>query len=120
VIVALVLAALAVVVTPALLGGAAEHRNLAAALPGGTVFGVLQGAGLLFFAFAGYARLATLGEEVVDPDDDDPAGHPDRARHRRGGLRGRAHLGAARDRAQPLADSSAPLAAAVAAAAGRR
>ncbi|PCE14449.1 transporter [Microbacterium sp. SZ1] len=30
-------------------------------------YGVLQGAGLLFFAFAGYARIATLGEEVVDP-----------------------------------------------------
>ena len=29
--------------------------------------GVLQGAGLLFFAFAGYARVATLGEEVRDP-----------------------------------------------------
>ena len=26
-----------------------------------------QAAGLLFFAFAGYARIATLGEEVVDP-----------------------------------------------------
>ena len=32
-----------------------------------TVFGVLQAAGLLFFAFAGYARIATLGEEVRDP-----------------------------------------------------
>lgn len=32
-----------------------------------TAYGVLQGAGLLFFAFAGYARIATLGEEVVDP-----------------------------------------------------
>ncbi|WP_414636320.1 APC family permease [Actinophytocola sp.] len=31
------------------------------------VFGVLQAAGLLFFAFAGYARIATLGEEVRDP-----------------------------------------------------
>ncbi|KQM84505.1 APC family permease [Agromyces sp. Leaf222] len=30
-------------------------------------FGVLQSAGLLFFAFAGYARIATLGEEVRDP-----------------------------------------------------
>jgi APA family basic amino acid/polyamine antiporter len=30
-------------------------------------FDVLQSAGLLFFAFAGYARIATLGEEVVDP-----------------------------------------------------
>jgi basic amino acid/polyamine antiporter, APA family len=29
--------------------------------------GVLQGAAILFFAFAGYARIATLGEEVVDP-----------------------------------------------------
>jgi APA family basic amino acid/polyamine antiporter len=29
--------------------------------------GVLQAAGLLFFAFAGYARIATLGEEVRDP-----------------------------------------------------
>ncbi|MFK0248650.1 APC family permease [Amycolatopsis azurea] len=29
--------------------------------------GVLEAAGLLFFAFAGYARIATLGEEVRDP-----------------------------------------------------
>ncbi len=33
----------------------------------GGVYGVLQAAGLLFFAFAGYARIATLGEEVRDP-----------------------------------------------------
>jgi APA family basic amino acid/polyamine antiporter len=33
----------------------------------GTVHGVLQAAGLLFFAFAGYARIATLGEEVREP-----------------------------------------------------
>lgn len=32
-----------------------------------TAFGLLQGAGVLFFAFAGYARIATLGEEVRDP-----------------------------------------------------
>jgi APA family basic amino acid/polyamine antiporter len=30
-------------------------------------YGVLQAAGLLFFAFAGYARIATMGEEVRDP-----------------------------------------------------
>ena len=30
-------------------------------------YGILQSAGLLFFAFAGYARVATLGEEVRDP-----------------------------------------------------
>lgn len=33
----------------------------------GTWYGVLQSAGLLFFAFAGYARIATMGEEVRDP-----------------------------------------------------
>jgi len=32
-----------------------------------SAFGVLQAAGLLFFAFAGYARIATMGEEVRDP-----------------------------------------------------
>lgn len=31
------------------------------------VLGVLGGAGFCFFAFAGYARIATLGEEVRDP-----------------------------------------------------
>jgi APA family basic amino acid/polyamine antiporter len=36
-------------------------------LPHGA-YGILQSAGLLFFAFAGYARIATLGEEVRDPD----------------------------------------------------
>ncbi|MFC0681051.1 APC family permease [Lysobacter korlensis] len=30
-------------------------------------YGVLQGAALIFFAFAGYARMATLGEEVRNP-----------------------------------------------------
>ena len=30
-------------------------------------YGVLQSAGLLFFAFAGYARIATMGEEVTNP-----------------------------------------------------
>lgn len=35
--------------------------------PGGGPGGLLQAAGLLFFAFAGYARIATLGEEVRNP-----------------------------------------------------
>jgi APA family basic amino acid/polyamine antiporter len=30
-------------------------------------YDVMQSAGLLFFAFAGYARIATMGEEVRDP-----------------------------------------------------
>ena len=33
----------------------------------GTGWGVLPAAGTLFFAFAGYARVATMGEEVRDP-----------------------------------------------------
>ena len=65
-IVTIVLAALAVVVAAAFLGGAASVDNLDTARPAGA-FGVLQSAGLLFFAFAGYARIATLGEEVRDP-----------------------------------------------------
>jgi len=35
--------------------------------PTASLYGVLQSAGLLFFAFAGYARIATMGEEVRDP-----------------------------------------------------
>ncbi|MFL6190569.1 MAG: APC family permease [Actinomycetes bacterium] len=67
VVVAVVLAALAAAVAGMLLGGQADPGNLtsAEAWPGG--HGVLQAAGLLFFAFAGYARVATLGEEVADP-----------------------------------------------------
>jgi APA family basic amino acid/polyamine antiporter len=64
-IVAFVLACLAVVVFAAALGGNADASRLVpAALD---AHGVLQSAGFLFFAFAGYARIATLGEEVVDP-----------------------------------------------------
>lgn len=40
---------------------------LAADTPFSGALGVLQAGGLLFFAFAGYARVATLGEEVRDP-----------------------------------------------------
>ena len=32
------------------------------------VYGILQAAGLMFFAFAGYARIATFGEEVIEPE----------------------------------------------------
>ena len=48
-------------------GFAAAPAATPAPLPDATAYGVLQGAGLLFFAFAGYARIATMGEEVVDP-----------------------------------------------------
>lgn len=66
VIVTIVLAALATVVVASLSGPAVDLDNLAGLDRGGPA-GVLQSAGLLFFAFAGYARIATLGEEVIDP-----------------------------------------------------
>jgi len=66
-IVAVVLAALAAVVAAALLGGQASTENLGPLTGGGGWWRILESGGLLFFAFAGYARVATLGEEVVDP-----------------------------------------------------
>ncbi|MFI1725930.1 APC family permease [Streptomyces sp. NPDC020489] len=65
-IVAIVLAVLASVVVVCLGSGASAAGRLDSGASGGPG-GVLQAAGLLFFAFAGYARIATLGEEVRDP-----------------------------------------------------
>ncbi|MET9431873.1 MULTISPECIES: APC family permease [unclassified Streptomyces] len=65
-IVAVVLAVLAAVAVSSLGSGAADFGRLELGSDA-TVGGVLQAAGLLFFAFAGYARIATLGEEVRDP-----------------------------------------------------
>ena len=63
VLVAVVLVGLAITVVFGL--GAATPQRLGS----GDVspLGVLQAAGLIFFGFAGYARIATLGEEVVEP-----------------------------------------------------
>ncbi|MFB7502894.1 APC family permease [Streptomyces broussonetiae] len=66
VIVAVVLAVLAAAVVAALTSPAADPARLGIGADA-SVGGVLQAAGLLFFAFAGYARIATLGEEVRDP-----------------------------------------------------
>ncbi|MFJ9914572.1 APC family permease [Actinacidiphila glaucinigra] len=65
-IVAVVLALLAAFTVAAFTGGDADAARLDIGADA-TVGGVLQAAGLLFFAFAGYARIATLGEEVRDP-----------------------------------------------------
>ncbi|MFJ3235272.1 APC family permease [Streptomyces sp. NPDC086787] len=65
-IVAVVLAVLAAVVTACLISSAADTGHWAVGADA-DFHGVLQAAGLLFFAFAGYARVATLGEEVRDP-----------------------------------------------------
>lgn len=68
VLVALVLASLAAVVVAAVTNDDASLARIGLADVGvGDARGILQSAGLLFFAFAGYARLATLGEEVVEP-----------------------------------------------------
>ncbi|HZG02800.1 MAG TPA: APC family permease [Streptomyces sp.] len=66
-IVAVVLAVLAAVVVACLTSDAAGAARLGFDGGGLSPGGVLQAAGLLFFAFAGYARIATLGEEVRDP-----------------------------------------------------
>jgi len=67
IIVALVLIVLAVVVIGGLAGGVTHPLGLGPNLFAGGWYGILQSAGLLFFAFAGYARIATMGEEVRDP-----------------------------------------------------
>lgn len=63
-VVAAVLAVLVIVVVVCLHGAGSTAPVLGT---GEGPDGVLRGAGLLFFAFAGYARIATLGEEVRDP-----------------------------------------------------
>ena len=71
VIVVIVLVALAVGVAAAASGGfefgSAFAPGDGLSLVANGWHGILQSAGLLFFAFAGYARVATMGEEVVDP-----------------------------------------------------
>ncbi|NYJ06059.1 APC family permease [Petropleomorpha daqingensis] len=66
VIVAVVLGVLAAVVVAGWAGGDPQAAHLTP-VTGHGVLGVLQAAGFLFFAFAGYARIATLGEEVREP-----------------------------------------------------
>ena len=66
IIVATVLFALAVAVGAVWLGGATDGERLWPVEPT-SAYGVLQSAGFLFFAFAGYARIATLGEEIIEP-----------------------------------------------------
>jgi basic amino acid/polyamine antiporter, APA family len=65
-VVAVVLAVLAAVAVACLTSSTADAGRLDIGSDA-TETGVLQAAGLLFFAFAGYARIATLGEEVRDP-----------------------------------------------------
>jgi APA family basic amino acid/polyamine antiporter len=68
VLVALVLASLTVIVAGSFLGGVAEPGRLSSGWEAADAGDVLASAGLLFFAFTGYARVATLGEEVRTPE----------------------------------------------------
>jgi APA family basic amino acid/polyamine antiporter len=68
IIVVVVLLSLAVVVAAGVATGPAQlDSGTDGPLVAGGWYGVMQSAGLLFFAFAGYARIATMGEEVRDP-----------------------------------------------------
>jgi APA family basic amino acid/polyamine antiporter len=67
VLVTLVLLSLAIVVVASLFGGSVDTTRLSGWTDRGGLAGILQSAGLMFFAFAGYARVATLGEEVINP-----------------------------------------------------
>jgi len=68
IIVAVVLGTLALVVAASMSGPSTLASVQSWQLLAGSWYGILQSAGLLFFAFAGYARIATLGEEVRDPE----------------------------------------------------
>ena len=67
VIITVVLAVIALVLVAGLVAGGPVGAGAVAGIVDTTPYGVLQSAGLLFFAFAGYARIATMGEEVRDP-----------------------------------------------------
>lgn len=67
ILVSLVISILLIVICASLFGGGIETARLSGWTTHGGVGGILQSAGLMFFAFAGYARIATLGEEVLDP-----------------------------------------------------
>jgi basic amino acid/polyamine antiporter, APA family len=73
ILLAVVLATLAFVAAASIMGphvpdgGTAAGQAGASPGPAGSFWGILPAAGLVFFAFAGYARIATLGEEVKDP-----------------------------------------------------
>ena len=68
IIIVVVLTTLALVVTASLSGTNGTASVGSWDLLAGGWYGILQSAGLLFFAFAGYARIATMGEEVRDPE----------------------------------------------------
>jgi len=67
---------LALVIVVVTIAGSGQTDSSHLTDSSGGVYGVLQAAGLLFFAFAGYARIATLGEEVRRPEHTIPKAIP--------------------------------------------
>lgn len=74
-IVTIVLGALAILVVAAFSSPDGSAGNLDGLFEFGAG-GIFEAAGFLFFAFAGYARIATLGEEVIDPRETIPKAIP--------------------------------------------
>lgn len=67
VLLAAVLLSLAAIVFASLFGGTARAENLLPLYGPNGLRGIFQAGAIMFFAFAGYARIATLGEEVIEP-----------------------------------------------------
>lgn len=63
----LVLVALVITMIASLFGGQAAFKNVLPIMGTGGLRGILRAGAIMFFAFAGYARIATLGEEVENP-----------------------------------------------------
>lgn len=64
----LVLLTLGVAMGSAVVGDGSTGSDVVGAGDSGSLWGVFPAAAMLFFAFAGYARIATMGEEVRDPE----------------------------------------------------
>ncbi len=67
ILLAIVLMTLGVIVWASLFGGQAKLEYLLPIQGTHGLHGILRAAAIMFFAFAGYARIATLGEEVSEP-----------------------------------------------------
>lgn len=67
ILLALVLLTLALVVAASLSQGQPDLDRLSEWVVPKGLPGILEASGIMFFAFAGYARIATLGEEIVSP-----------------------------------------------------
>ena len=67
IVVAIVVLSLVAIVV-LILHGTPNIANLQPLSGSSGLYGILQSAGIWFFAFAGYSRIATLGEEVKNPE----------------------------------------------------